>query len=219
MTGARTRRERQREANRSRLLRAARRVMVRDGYERATIAEIAALADLGFGTFYSHFASKEAIFEALMEQAREARAAMMQPLLAGISDPAERIAYGAAFVVAISEREREFTRFLLEARRRAENPGDDAATQRVTALVAEGCATGRIRTSSPRALALAVSGVVVHLLWSRIRDELDADTAVRAAADLTLRLLGSEPAEAEEAGRKALDRARAGLAALDAPED
>lgn len=61
------RRERRKQATRAKLLQAASEVMGRVGVGAATIKEITDLADVGFGTFYTYFDSKEAITAALLD--------------------------------------------------------------------------------------------------------------------------------------------------------
>jgi AcrR family transcriptional regulator len=61
--------ERKRARNNDALVAAARRLFVRDGFERTTIAAIAEEADLGFGTFYRYFADKESVLRAVLEAA------------------------------------------------------------------------------------------------------------------------------------------------------
>ena len=65
-----SRAERKRMRNRDALVAAARGLFARDGFESATIADIAEAADLGFGTFYRYFADKEAVLEAVLEDGR-----------------------------------------------------------------------------------------------------------------------------------------------------
>jgi AcrR family transcriptional regulator len=54
-----TLRDRKRERTRQAIVAAAMELFERDGYERTTIADIAAAADIGTRTFFSYFASKE----------------------------------------------------------------------------------------------------------------------------------------------------------------
>ena len=68
------------------LLDAARRVIARDGWAQARIADIAAAAGRGIGTFYSHFDGKEALLDALAEEFRLDLASRIQPP-AGGDDP------------------------------------------------------------------------------------------------------------------------------------
>src|SRR5579872_6970674 len=60
--GARRKRE-----TRSRLLQAAFRLMAVKGMEGVAINEITEAADVGFGSFYNHFESKETIYSAVVE--------------------------------------------------------------------------------------------------------------------------------------------------------
>src|SRR5688500_309837 len=60
--GARRKRE-----TRQRLLEAALRLMAKKGMEGVAINEITEAADVGFGSFYNHFESKEAIYGTVME--------------------------------------------------------------------------------------------------------------------------------------------------------
>ncbi|MBN8933022.1 MAG: helix-turn-helix transcriptional regulator, partial [Rhizobium pusense] len=53
------RNDRRRARTRRALLDAARRVIGRQGVENVTIQEITDEADVGFGSFYNHFATKE----------------------------------------------------------------------------------------------------------------------------------------------------------------
>jgi AcrR family transcriptional regulator len=58
----------QSEATRAALLQAARKIFVRDGFERAQIDDIAAEAGRTRGAVYTHFESKEDLFLSLLEQ-------------------------------------------------------------------------------------------------------------------------------------------------------
>src|SRR5690242_21947608 len=60
--------ERRRERTRQDLLAAASRVLAEKGLHRTKIADIAAAADVGVGTFYLHFPDKEALFDAVVEE-------------------------------------------------------------------------------------------------------------------------------------------------------
>jgi|SRR5581483_5745424 len=59
--------ERRRERTRRELLAAAIRVLAERGLHETKVADIAAAADIGVGTFYLHFPTKEALFDAVVE--------------------------------------------------------------------------------------------------------------------------------------------------------
>src|ERR1700683_4740165 len=56
------------DATRKALIRSARRIFARDGFEAARIEDIAASTGHTRGAFYAHFESKEDLFFALLEQ-------------------------------------------------------------------------------------------------------------------------------------------------------
>ncbi len=60
--------DRRREKTRLDLLAAAERVIARKGYHRTRISDIAEEADVGLGTFYLHFKTKNEIFIELIER-------------------------------------------------------------------------------------------------------------------------------------------------------
>jgi AcrR family transcriptional regulator len=61
------RRERRKRETRAKLLKAAHVIMSQTGVEAATIKEITDEADIGFGTFYTYFESKDALAAALLD--------------------------------------------------------------------------------------------------------------------------------------------------------
>src|SRR5512139_2381797 len=85
--GARRKRE-----TREKLLRAAFRLIAERGVDAVAVNEITEAADVGFGSFYNHFESKEAIhatvFGAVFDDFGEA----LERLTVDVDDPAEIIA-------------------------------------------------------------------------------------------------------------------------------
>lgn len=74
-----------------RLLKAARRIFARDGFEAARIDEIAAAAGHTRGAFYAHFKSKEDLFLALVEQQIAYHANTVRVMLGSCRTDAERM--------------------------------------------------------------------------------------------------------------------------------
>jgi AcrR family transcriptional regulator len=60
--------------------------------ERASIAEITEEADIGFGSFYNHFGSKEQLFGTASGELLEQLGQVIDQACADISDPAEAFA-------------------------------------------------------------------------------------------------------------------------------
>lgn len=74
------------------LLRSAEQIFVRDGYEKADLGEIAALAGRTKGSIYAQFKSKEDIFLALIEERTMRYRAQMAEMLAQSTSVEENLA-------------------------------------------------------------------------------------------------------------------------------
>ncbi len=66
--GLKERREREKEARKRQILTAARRLLFKKGIQFTSIAQIARTAELGIGTIYFYYQSKEEIFYSLQEE-------------------------------------------------------------------------------------------------------------------------------------------------------
>lgn len=106
--GARRKRE-----TRTRLLDAALRLMAERGMEGVAINEITEAADVGFGSFYNHFESKEAIYDALTESVFEGFAAGLDELVKDVADPAKAVAFSVRHALLRAAREPLWGQFLL----------------------------------------------------------------------------------------------------------
>ncbi len=83
---------RRRRRTRAKLLSGARAVMARKGADATTIQEITEEADVGFGSFYTHFESKDAIVEAIMAETVETFGNALDRISEAVTDPAEVLA-------------------------------------------------------------------------------------------------------------------------------
>jgi len=83
--------ERRREKTRVELLEAAERVIARKGYHNTRIADIASEADVGLGTFYLHFKTKNEIFIELIDYGAGHLREELVAAKAGIDDPAQKL--------------------------------------------------------------------------------------------------------------------------------
>ena len=83
--------ERRREKTRVELLEAAERVIASKGYHNTRIADIASGADVGLGTFYLHFKTKNEIFIELIDYGAGHLREDLVEAKAGIQDPAEKL--------------------------------------------------------------------------------------------------------------------------------
>src|ERR1700743_1382534 len=83
--------ERRKQRTRTALIRAAQR-LIAEGKINVPVLEITRAADVGMGSFYNHFDSKEELFEAAVADVLDAHGAMLDRLTESIDDPAETLA-------------------------------------------------------------------------------------------------------------------------------
>ncbi|MGF6444336.1 TetR/AcrR family transcriptional regulator [Paraburkholderia youngii] len=96
--GIAERKHRQKQALRERILDAARRIVVREGFDALSMRKIADAIEYSPATLYLHFASRDDIARALCEEGYAQLLATFVPLVQ-IADPAERLkALGRAYV-------------------------------------------------------------------------------------------------------------------------
>jgi AcrR family transcriptional regulator len=103
---------RRKARTRQELLGAAVQVLARKGFHDTKITDIAAEADVGVGTFYLHFETKDALFDALVyDTVRRLKAAVDEARLA-TSDPIERLRCANDAFCRFAERNREVFRIV-----------------------------------------------------------------------------------------------------------
>jgi AcrR family transcriptional regulator len=199
------RRERRKAETRGRLLLAARELFADRGVDATRINEITEAADVGFGSFYNHFASKDAIVDAVMEASVSEIAAAISSTTEALTDPAEivSVAHRTTIAQALADPDLGWILIRLEL-------SHDLITRTFGPFairdIERGVAAGRFVVDD-EATALTTSG---GALLATVRALLGAggerDPAVAAVhhAAAVLRLLGIPPAEAAEIASRPL---------------
>ena len=85
--------------NRKALIGAARKIMSEKGIDAATMLEIAELADVGAGTVYNYFKSKEDLAVAVREELMHELALKIEKVTDTFDDPAQVYAFGIRTVI------------------------------------------------------------------------------------------------------------------------
>ena len=80
----------ERETARQRILQAANELFYTQGYRATGVSEIIELADVAKATFYSHFASKEALCSEYLDLQNKAELAQIEEVIAAAKTPFER---------------------------------------------------------------------------------------------------------------------------------
>jgi AcrR family transcriptional regulator len=188
--------DRRKARTRQSLVDAAIRLIAEGRGERSSIQEITEAADVGFGSFYNHFASKDQLFETASGEVLERWGQMIDQACAGISDPAEVFAVSFRISGRLGWTHPDIARFLTGAGLDlldASNGLAPRALRDIKAGQAAGCFT---IPNAAMALA-AVAGGLLGLLQLRQRHPNRVDeTSVDQLAEATLRLLGVPAPEA-----------------------
>jgi AcrR family transcriptional regulator len=186
---------RRKQRTRSALVKAAQR-LIAEGKVNVPILEITQAADVGMGSFYNHFRSKEELFEAAVGDVLDAHGALLDRLTATIEDPAETFATGFRLTGRLFRQRPQESEILL-ASGRALLSSDRGLAPRALRDIKAAVKAGRFQIDDPE-LALAMAGGALLGLGSLLRDDLERDGALTAdtATESVLRLFGLTAQEA-----------------------
>jgi len=190
------RRARRKAETRQRLVVAARAVFARQGIERTRINEITEEADLGFGSFYNYFPSKDAIVEAVLEQVVGTAGAEIERLTAEIDDPAEVVALAHRSLVERAATDPEWGWLLVRL-----DLSHDVMLSALGGYAARdlrrGAEQGRFRVPDENVALVAAGGALLGVMRAVLEGRANGDAA-EAHAACVLQLLGMPPGEAAE---------------------
>ena len=179
--GARRRRE-----TRSRLLVAALELTAEKGMEGVAINDITEAADVGFGSFYNHFESKEALYAALLEWVFEDFADAMERVLGEISDPAEVIAVSVRYTMMRALREPVWGQFLVREGFSARSV-DHGLGRRLLRDIRKGIAAKRLNVADPLMSFVSVAGTTLGAISIGLQSG-----SLQGQQSVTLKDLGSD---------------------------
>lgn len=165
--GSTTRQEKRRLETRFKLMSAALRLMSAKGIDGVAIQDITNAADVGFGSFYNHFPSKEAIFLALKEGLIEHYAAALDKLGEQVSDPAEKIAASARYTIRHGRADPVWGKFVLATNFNRESLHTGLGRYLLRDVMA-GIGAGRFVCHDLASLVLAVGSIILGGLMAEV---------------------------------------------------
>ncbi len=190
--------ERRRERTRQDLLAAATRVLAEKGLHETKISDIAAAADVGVGTFYLHFPTKEALFDAVVEDTVRRLKATTDAARANARDVLEKVRAGNAAFCRFAQDNRSVFRIVF---------GHAAAyndvVHRAQALFAadieetirEGIASGVFAPLPIAVVAQALVGMATQMLrWWTEQEPVPIETLHETMTTLALHGLSARAA-------------------------
>jgi AcrR family transcriptional regulator len=201
-TPVRDRHARRRERTRGRLIEAAKALFARQGVENTRINEITEEADVGFGSFYNHFDSKEAIVEAVLTETISAQGAAIAALTSELEDPAEVISAAHRYFVRRARTDREWAWLLIRL---------DVSHNVVLAALGpfgrrdlrRGIKAGRLDVSDERTALFAFGGALLAVMRAVLDGDAPKDADIYHAEGV-LRLVGLSREDAAEVARRPL---------------
>lgn len=171
---------------------------IAEGRHSVPVLDITQAADVGMGSFYNYFDSKEELFAAAVAEALEAHGALLDVLTADVEDPAETFACRFRLTGRLFRRRPQESRILL-ANGVALLTSDRGLAPRALRDIQAANIAGRFSVDDPQ-LALAVAGGAIMGLGALLSGDPDRDDA-HAADSVTadvLRLFGMSAADAAE---------------------
>jgi AcrR family transcriptional regulator len=160
------------------------------------VLEITQAADVGRGSFYNHFGSKDELFKAAVADVLDAHGALLDQLTAPITDPAETFACSFRLTGRLFRRRPQETQILLANGLSLINSEHGLAPRALRDINAA-IRAGRF-TIDDADLALAVAGGALMGMGTLIRNQPDRDdahTADKVTEDL-LRIFGMSAKQA-----------------------
>ncbi|PAJ78346.1 TetR/AcrR family transcriptional regulator [Burkholderia ubonensis] len=197
-----------------RLLRAAFSLMAEKGRDNVAISEITEAADVGFGSFYYHFESKDGIFAALTEWVFDDFADGLERLASGLSDPAEVVSVCVRHTLMRARRERLWGQFLMREGFSV-RALDHGLGQRLRRDSERGIAARRFVVGDPFVSVLAMTGTILAAIAAACyaadtaaggarKPVGDEDRLPERAAAMVLQTLGLARAEAKDVANRPL---------------
>jgi AcrR family transcriptional regulator len=187
--------QRRRAQTRRELLNAARRVLASKGYHRAKIADIAREADVGVGTFYLYYTTKEALFTELVEETARILKRQLDAVRAQVRDPRERSRASLEMFFQFAREHRELFRIVFghgaefhDVVRRAQA----RFVADVRANLREGMTRGVFRRNRPEVLAPALIGMSDRVLsWWLEQEAVSLPAVTESLLDFVFHGLGA----------------------------
>ena len=196
--------DRRKARTRRALVDAAVRLIAEGRGERASIQEITEAADIGFGSFYNHFESKEELFRTASEEVLERWGQMIDRACAGLDDPAEVFATSFRISGRLGWTHPDLARFITGAGLELLDRPRGLAP-RALRDIKMGQAAGRFTLpNADIALSTVAGGLLGLLRVHQHHPEQVDETSVDQLAEALLRMLGIPAPEAKRIAGRAL---------------
>jgi AcrR family transcriptional regulator len=189
-----SRSDRTRMRTKTKLVFAAQTVMARVGVDRATIAEIASEADVGFGSFYNHFDSKEEIALAVFKLQTEDLGKVLDMAHEEIADVALIVSYVQRLIIRKAHVDPVWGWFIVRTES-ALPQMQNTFKERATATLRAGVRDRRFSIPDVDTAVAITLGGLIAVIRNMLTNDLP-DSVGTKFAELMLRLYGISAKEA-----------------------
>lgn len=192
------------EETRSHILQAAISLFAKNGYDATSVAEICQSASVSKGAFYHHFASKQAVFQSLLEGWLSGLNLQMDALLSNAPDvPSGFMRLAGMASPVFRDAQGQFPMFLEFWTQSSRDPALWETSiapyrhflQLFSDALAKGIQQGSIRPVDPKLTAQALLALAMGVVLQQVLDP--QETAGDSVAELGMRLLfeGLKPSQ------------------------
>ena len=192
------RRDRRKAEARRRLMSAARNIVAEAGIHRLRIVDVTRRADLGFGTFYTYFDTKDALVEAVVAEALGSLASTIGSAARAASDPAEAAALSYSRFLQFASSEQELARVLV-ALDQADNRFEEAVRPWAIETLERGRQSGRFAIADVELCLSTVAASALAAIRGILSGRFPAGSATESiGAEMMLRAFGLDREEARD---------------------
>ncbi|WP_280365148.1 TetR/AcrR family transcriptional regulator [Nocardia abscessus] len=193
----RNRVDRRRERTRNALLGAARKFLS-EGRSAVSIQEITDAADVGFGSFYNHFDSKEQLFDEAIRSVLQVYSEMRDSIVALYDDPAEVFAVSFRMTGRLQRQVPEMVRVLLHSGMSV-LLRDEGLAPRARRDIIAAQEAGRFEPMDPDLAVMAAGGALLGLLQMLdVQPDADAGELADEMTYHVLRMFGMNKRSAQK---------------------
>jgi len=183
---------------RERIIQAATDVFYRDGYQTATVGDVAASMSLTKAAVYYYFDSKEALLQAIIERCSELTIEAVERGLAAEGSPAEKLAVSCYwFAKMVLENQKLIALYFREERNfgnglhKRVTTTERSVTTRLADVLEEGIQRGDFRACDAQLLALNITGMIsMSFYWYTEHGHLPKEELCFRFAEDALQLAG-----------------------------
>jgi AcrR family transcriptional regulator len=194
--------QRRQQRTRAQLTRAAAQVIADKGVDGLRLRDVTDSADVGFGSFYSHFDSKEQLVEAVVIELMSTLARTLIAHVAALDDPAEAGCAAHRWFVRNATEDPRTARLVVQLDR-ADVLFQEMIMPYARRLLESGISRGRFRDTDVTTTLTYVVGATIAVTRGVLEGRLGPE-AETASAEVLLGALGLDPEQAREIAHRTL---------------